>query len=178
MFRLSLALFSLIIACEATALDVKPKYDMDNSDSPCSKLRVLIEEQEFAAVVHLMHETNPNKCRTKSGYTLLHVAAVHDNAVAIKGLVEYKTMDIDIQNSAGDTPLHEAATSGSVHAVACLLQHGANPLALDSHGLTPRQQATMFCANPRTCQRLKDILQGAELILEAKNSNHIQSTSH
>ena len=70
-----------------------------------------------------------NACDIKNN-TALHLAANHGHESCIKALIyysEHKSLDLDVnaQNSLGDTPLHLAAKWGFSNAVEILLSHGA-----------------------------------------------------
>ena len=70
-----------------------------------------------------------NACDIKSN-TALHLAANHGHESCIKALIyyaEHKSLELDInaQNSFGDTPLHLAGKWGFSNAVEILLSHGA-----------------------------------------------------
>ena len=71
----------------------------------------------------------------------LHVAALHGNAALVTKLIRYGAV-IDVQNMKQMTPLnvacHKRQTCEVVHA---LLQHGANPNARSSDGITPLRGA-------------------------------------
>ena len=56
-------------------------------------------------------------------------------------LVKASDIDIDAQNSVGQTPLHIACSRGNFNVVRLLLNKGANPSIADRRGFTPGQLA-------------------------------------
>jgi len=79
------------------------------------------------------------------GESALHVAAAgRGNADGMRNLLELFIklgMDVDGQDSEGDTPLHWAAFVGSATAVKVLLSKGANAALENYSGLTPLEVA-------------------------------------
>ena len=74
---------------------------------------------------------------------ILHIAAGLGNVEALKALVS-KGVPVDTTLHDGQTPLHAAATVGSVAACQCLLDLGADPNALGVHGANPQQKETYY----------------------------------
>jgi ankyrin repeat protein len=72
--------------------------------------------------------------RDAHGNTLLHLAALRDDAKAVDALLE-KGADAKALNDAGATPLHYG--TGSETIVAALLKHGAPADAVSKVGVTP-----------------------------------------
>jgi hypothetical protein len=188
MFRLSFVLLSLIIVYESTAGDVKPKYDMHNNDSPCSKLRALIikHEKTNGEFLYWGEMTNPRKCSSSiRGETLLHAAAEYDSRMALRDLVKHHKMNIDAQDLEGNTPLHYAARERNVYAVAWLLKHGAKPLVKNMFENTPQQCATEWSRafelieyNTTSYQSITDMLEEAEKGEYTKAKDHLRSKHH
>ena len=61
-----------------------------------------------------------------SGGNLLHVASRNNSAVAIDLLIKYGTLDLNLRDAAGFTPLHIAAIHGNMQAVEKLVDLGAD----------------------------------------------------
>lgn len=92
------------------------------------------------------------------GGSLLHVAAVQDDAHAISSLLAAaKAMSngsrdmvlaaVNRPDAAGRTPLHLAAREGSSHAAALLLAGGSDPNASATLGQTPLHEAPLGAPN-------------------------------
>ena len=75
--------------------------------------------------------------------------------------------DIKAQDSAGNTPLHWAATQGDVEIVNALLQGGANPNALNEHGSLPLHKAA---ASSHSNSEVVDVLCGGTANIDAIDS--------
>jgi hypothetical protein len=186
MFRLSVALLSLIITCKSIAAELKPKYDMYNDDSPCSKMRGLIvrHEKTNGEFVYWGEMTNPKKCSSYvRGETLLHVAAEKDSKMALWDLVMHHRMNVDVQDVEGNTPLHYAARERNVYAVAWLLKHGAKPLVKNMFENTPQQCATEWSKafdlieyNTTSYQSIIDMLEEAEKGSRTKAIVYLQAS--
>jgi ankyrin repeat protein len=76
-----------------------------------------------------------------SGNSALHYASQRPNTDMLAHLLGYAGDDCNQVNNRGETPLHAAAQAGNLAAIDILLQHGANPLAMDDQGLTPLDHA-------------------------------------
>jgi ankyrin repeat protein len=172
--------------CESTQanleefLQEKEHYDMDNSESLCGRMREFVINHEFAKFIDLAVIADPIECRSKKGTTLLHIASAWDNELVIKTLfLQAKKMDVDITDSNSDTSLHYASILGKHRAIALLLTKGANPLAVNHRGKTPRQTAEKFAKFAKSedlCENFQEtirILEKAELSQLTKD--HIQS---
>ncbi len=73
-------------------------------------------------------------------------------------LETYGTRDINFQEKTGykQTALHCAVRAGSKDCVQLLLQHGANPLLVDSYNKTPLQDAQALMQSPSATLVLKE----------------------
>ena len=72
--------------------------------------------------------------------TPLHTAARRDNVVVASVLLSAGA-DIEARDIKGETPLRRALNCRQGGMIRLLLEHGANPDALDKRGVTPRQVA-------------------------------------
>ena len=73
--------------------------------------------------------TNPTLCnaQTFDGYALLHSAAAQGNLEVVKTLLKVATIDANVQDNAGHTPLGFASSGGHLDVVHLLLEQlGAN----------------------------------------------------
>ncbi|EQC38316.1 hypothetical protein SDRG_04035 [Saprolegnia diclina VS20] len=87
-------------------------------------------------------------------YTLLSLAARHDQLSLVRRLVEYDGIDLDAASIDGRTALHEAAAKNRVGILALLLHAGANTRLKTMRGETPRDMATV------ECRRLLEAMEG------------------
>jgi ankyrin repeat protein len=78
--------------------------------------------------------------RSRSGMTLLMLAAWHGHSAAISSLVTRKAA-VDARDTGKRTALHFAAVGGHLEAVRLLLAAGADPNAADQDGWTPLADA-------------------------------------
>jgi cytohesin len=89
----------------------------------------------------LKHGADPN-ARDKDGKTPLHYAVAHRHSDAVKLLLEYGAeVDEELAEALRLTPLHLAASRGSVEEVERLLSRDGDPNARDVFGRTPLHYA-------------------------------------
>lgn len=107
------------------------------------------------------------KKTNQAGWTLLHVAAQGNQPAIIEYLVE-NGLKIEARDGLGNTPLHHAASRGSLEAAKTLVRLGADPTArsLDpvpnaSPGISVLSKATL-AGHPEMVQFLLD--QGAPIV--------------
>ncbi len=86
---------------------------------------------DVARMEHLIAGWSGVDAAGQGGQTALHLAAASDCAAAVRLLIA----------SGGRTPLHKAALHGHAKVVRLLLNHGADPLARDASGNSPRDAA-------------------------------------
>ncbi len=60
-------------------------------------------------------------------FTALHIAAHEGHIDLVRSLVTHDDINLEIQDSSGNTPLENAALAGHVDIVSLLLDHSANP---------------------------------------------------
>ncbi|XP_043465025.1 ankyrin repeat domain-containing protein 27-like [Leptopilina heterotoma] len=90
----------------------------------------------------LLHaEADLNATDTR-GNTPLHLATDYGHEGCVKALLYFAeqirlVIDVNAANFTGDTPLHYASKWGYGEIVEILLDHGANPKAINRRGLTP-----------------------------------------
>ncbi len=75
-------------------------------------------------------------CNGFNGYSLLHNAASRGHCKVIAELIRHRAIPIDIQNDAGETPLHLAVYGGHLLAVDQLLDYGADINAVNKDSET------------------------------------------
>lgn len=68
------------------------------------------------------------------GYNAFHKAAVEGQADMVAALLNHPRIDVNATTSAGETALILATVQGVAEVVELLLDHGADPEILDSHG--------------------------------------------
>ena len=97
--------------------------------------------------VLLRHGADPNAQDYDEGWTLLHDAVIwngFEEPQVIVPLLVHADTDPDVEDGLGLTPLHWAASNGSVYAVELLLDHGADPNTRDDNGETPLHWAARY----------------------------------
>jgi cytohesin len=76
-------------------------------------------------------------------YALLFLAAEVGDLTGVKAAIDCGA-DPNIQDKVGNTPLHDAAKSGSPDVVKLLLEHGADPNIQNKVGNTPLHYAAKY----------------------------------
>ena len=71
------------------------------------------------------------------GRTALHLAALSGFLEGARALIEHGAI-VDVRDSVGNTPLAHAVANDAESVVLLLLRHGADPLATNDHGVSPR----------------------------------------
>ncbi|KAL8530387.1 hypothetical protein ACS0TY_007430 [Phlomoides rotata] len=76
------------------------------------------------------------------GYNALHIAAVEDEFLTCKFLIEEVGVDVNVQSDKGDTPLLLAVQYENVNIAKYLISHGAEITTTNYRGLTALHWAT------------------------------------
>ncbi|MFZ0564738.1 MAG: ankyrin repeat domain-containing protein [Chlamydiales bacterium] len=119
---------------------------------PTTALREAVINKNSGALQRLIDEGYDVTAKDDQGRTLLHLAALHDNAEAIHILAPLRSwgffsrIDLDSRDINGNTPLHEAVKNEKTSAIKALLKNGANAVAKDSNWETPLHVAVR-CKN-------------------------------
>ncbi|MBS0350016.1 MAG: ankyrin repeat domain-containing protein, partial [Proteobacteria bacterium] len=124
---------NLLLECKA---DPNPE-DKRLDDSP---LHAAVRRGDAGMVTALLKAGAQTSRVLNNGRTPLHLAAERNSDDMLKTLAgELETLPTllrEAQDAEGGTPLHRAAAAGSVIAVAWLLDHNANPQAVNAKGET------------------------------------------
>lgn len=97
-------------------------------------------------------------------WTALHLASYFGHVEFVDKLLSLGGINVDVQNSAGDTPLHKAALTDRTSIVQKLLSKGANVFILNLNGYVAKQLTTssyirnMIEATEKVDQRKKQEL--------------------
>jgi ankyrin repeat protein len=82
----------------------------------------------------LSNGADVNKSTDLLGYTALHLAAEHDDAIMVQQLIQFNA-NLNARDALDRTPLHIANIIGSNEVARVLLQNGADPSARDMFGV-------------------------------------------
>mmetsp|Transcript_27949 Transcript_27949/g.61564 ORF Transcript_27949/g.61564 Transcript_27949/m.61564 type:complete len:1058 (-) Transcript_27949:88-3261(-) len=95
------------------------------------------------SVVNAMHRIPgfPGKQADRGAATVANPIKNPSHETVTKILVNTPDIEIDAQNSVGQTPLHIACARGNWNVVRLLLKKGASPAIADRRGFTPGQHA-------------------------------------
>lgn len=111
-------------------------------DSP--ELLQTIVREGSPRMLRQIHSLIPSLNLQIEGETLLHAAARASRADLIPLLCEIDRMQINMADTAGQTPLHIAARYGSAQVAQLLLERGADPFLTDHNLETPFDLAIRY----------------------------------
>jgi hypothetical protein len=99
-----------------------------NQDKHIAENEALLaaEQGDIDGIKRLISSGLNLMCSGFNGYSLLHQAASRGHCKVIAELIRHRVIPIDIQNDAGETPLHLAVYGGHLLAVDQLLDYGAS----------------------------------------------------
>ncbi len=121
-------------------LESKADPNLNDPRLDDSPLHAVIRRGDPGMVIALLKAEAKENRALSNGRIPLHLAAERNDDSMLKALAgETQTLSAHLceaQDAEGCTPLHRAAASGSVSAVAWLLDHGANPQAMNANGQT------------------------------------------
>ena len=119
----------------------------------------LTEEDLLHFAYCLLEESSPNVI-TSTGATLVHFAALTEQADILVKFLKNQGADIHAADDKGATPLHWAVRSPSKHAVPTLIRLGASPWVVDEEDNTPLHYA-VECGNVRAAKILLSLFPSA-----------------
>ena len=130
------------------------------SKAPTPHIRRALAEAPAGAV---------QKYRGQNDSTLLHTASDERRADVVAFLLEDPDAAVDARDARRFTPLHLAAGVGATDVARLLLEHGAEPGALDDEGRAPLHLACMLPAGrgPGRRRLLRDCACFARLVKRA-----------
>ena len=98
------------------------------TDSHLTALSYACTRTTDTNIFQMILDKNPDvNLRACGGRTAIHFAAISGNQVALQILLGLPQLDKNAQTYGLETPLMCAVKGGSIHAVALLLNSGANP---------------------------------------------------
>jgi uncharacterized protein len=95
---------------------------------------------ELEVIKQIFTELESNKRSTdflKSDSTFLFYLAGNGHFEALEYVIKRLSVDVNVQNNEGNTPLHWASLNGQQKIVELLLQRKANPTIRNNAGLSP-----------------------------------------
>ncbi|KAG7001422.1 hypothetical protein G7Y79_00031g065370 [Physcia stellaris] len=113
-------------------------------------LHYAVEAGDSGMILGLLHEGADDHLRTKSGLSILHIAAMNHSGIrlapvsALQGLLSVQhlaNLDVNIRCPQGRTPLHCAAAAKDLDAMRELVLAGADLDAADLTGTTALQMS-------------------------------------
>ncbi|WP_042279041.1 ankyrin repeat domain-containing protein [Candidatus Protochlamydia sp. R18] len=73
----------------------------------------------------------------KHNSSLLHLATLNQDLESMRILLAQKSIEVDIRDQSGWTPLHNAVLVGNEQCINLLLERGADPCSVNNEGKTP-----------------------------------------
>ncbi|KAL8558564.1 hypothetical protein ACOMHN_032497 [Nucella lapillus] len=100
------------------------RHTGDNDPNPRKKLKRDAEEKDENKAITVDPKLTADKINNKNhkGETRLHIAAMKNNVFLLKQMLTVPGVDVNSQDYAGWTPLHEACNHGHVECVRALLK--------------------------------------------------------
>ncbi|KAL0635430.1 hypothetical protein Q9L58_005638 [Maublancomyces gigas] len=137
-----IALFALFIIFLAGSV-IKQQHSIAQLQSyGCTALHIAVLHNDTCTISHLLQHGADTSARTHSGWEALHLAAVLDQPVTARLLLQAGSR---IGERSGglfqNTPLHYAVLMGHAATAQVLLEHGADLGAQDVYGITVRCKA-------------------------------------
>lgn len=92
-------------------------------------------DDDLVALFSKPHCMPPN-LKDSLGNTVLHYASGGNHEAAVRAILRHKRCNINAQNNMGDTPLHKAASRGSLKAVELLIRANVDCTLKNNDGQT------------------------------------------
>mmetsp|Transcript_5861 Transcript_5861/g.20432 ORF Transcript_5861/g.20432 Transcript_5861/m.20432 type:complete len:800 (+) Transcript_5861:169-2568(+) len=107
-------------------------------------LHLAAKNGSIALVSLLIDKGGKTMCEhtDREGSTALHIASAHGQVEVVRHMTQKCGSVVDVQNKAGNTPLHLAARAGAAESARCLLATGASLAMLNNLKLTPGMLAS------------------------------------
>ena len=149
-----------------------------NAASPKKDVRLILAcaAGRSKAALQLIHDGCPVNTRTDQGQSALYFAAASEEEEMISVVRELiaRGADVNCRSSDDFTPLHHACCCGRYDAVKLLLDHGADPSAVEkNYGDTPLHVLAYASGQrdgpPSEALRIAILLIGHKADLNAKN---------
>lgn len=114
-------------------LPILRKKRMPNKDGHTPLLSAIANRVASSALIHAVaREHSLDLERSKNGFSALHICAASGGGTVLETILEY--LPIDLEGPSRTTALQLAASSGYLHVMEFLIEHGANTQALDEQG--------------------------------------------
>lgn len=116
-----------------------------NREVRCGGWTWLQQAVEYGCLeaVRLLLEHNADPARQRhDGIAALYLAARRGNLAMVQLLLEQKSVDLNVQDEYGSTPLCEAVSMGHLEVMRLLLARGANPYLSELHLLEKKVTGT------------------------------------
>jgi ankyrin repeat protein len=105
------------------------------------QLRAAAQRGNVSLMEQLLKQKKLNiDARDGLGNTALHYSAHHDHPSTLVMLLEAGAQ-VNVQNNAGETPLHKAVAKGSIPCIKALVEHGGDPKIESRDRKTPQRMA-------------------------------------
>lgn len=143
--------------------------------SCCRTLRDATEKRHLHCLTALC---DPANGVIATGETPLHIAAILENVICAKDIINNKVTSVNTLSTGRSSALHMACMRGHIDMIKYLLQQGAHINQADDDGLTPLHLAVASGASPSLVNYLLD--QGANILStdnQGANALHIAADS-
>lgn len=118
-------------AVSAAPLDIDGKVNENAKEDP-----TMVDTQHTTFNILLNNDADETLLNNKQ-QTLLHIAALNNNIIALEFFLNRKCIDVNAQDLQNNTALHYAVLNDFANITHALLLHGAYSLMSDLHGNIP-----------------------------------------
>jgi ankyrin repeat protein len=165
-----LQLVSFVNRPEIAAILIRNGANVRDTEYSFTPLHCASTSGHLDEVKFLINMGADPKCINDDGWTSLHACSRNGHLRVVEYFIDEESIDVNITDKKGDTPLHTAALHGKLHVVKFLVEREANINAVNIVGMTP----LFYAASRNNCEVFKFLLnKGAKVVDTTDNKTLI-----